>query len=167
MCQRSCRFFKNETMHLFWLLLIKKWLLGIRKMTVQSCSIYLIKGKIEEDWILEGGIKNTSKLQGQSISLKWNGSTSPSFITRRHQRWTLTRNWRLVGQEKVSYLAFALLNALLFTFLYLNFVYGVSVTDDDVEEESDYEPGNESDVELEFDDNDEFDDFIDNEGDEK
>ena len=77
------------------------------------------------------------------------------------------RNWRLVGQEKVSYLAFALLNALLFTFLYLNFVYGVSVTDDDVEEESDYEPGNESDVELEFDDNDEFDDFIDNEGDER
>ena len=56
---------------------------------------------------------------------------------------------------------------MLFTFLYLNFVYGVSVTDDDVEEESDYEPGNESDVELEFDDNDEFDDFIDNEGDER
>ena len=43
---------------------------------------------------------------------------------------------------------------------------GVAVTGDDEEEESDYVPGNESDVELEFDDDDEFDDFIDNGGDE-
>ena len=44
---------------------------------------------------------------------------------------------------------------------------GLSVTDDDEEEESDYAPSNESDVELEFDvHDDKFDDFIDNGGDE-
>ena len=43
----------------------------------------------------------------------------------------------------------------------------VAVTDDDKEEESDYAPSNESDVELEFDvHDDDFDDFIDNGGDE-
>ena len=45
---------------------------------------------------------------------------------------------------------------------------GVSVTDDDEENESDYTPGNESDVELEFDTHDdEFDEIIDNGGDER
>ena len=43
---------------------------------------------------------------------------------------------------------------------------GVSVTDDDEEEEFVYAPGNESDVELEYEvDDDEYDDFIDNGGD--